>query len=230
MSSKKKYWVTLSFALACVLAGAVFIAMYVVSSEKVPSSWEKDGDNYSIPAASQGATAHPHQVGPGSIDRGQGEDKGNGKANDRGIVGAYGGIEIPALEAESSVDSMLNMDEDGDYLPPHNGVGMWGKGSTLSSTEGNTLLSSHVWYHGNRGVFWNLNNIQLGNVVTTYDQNGNRTDWLVDSIKETPKNKLPRTVFDGRKGPRKLTLVTCTGKTNGHHWTKSLIVTAQLKK
>ncbi|WP_127782109.1 class F sortase [Rhodococcus sp. X156] len=97
-------------------------------------------------------------------------------------------------------------------------VGMWDQGAPLAGpagepvAEGTTLLAGHVNdYSQGNGVLYDLYKVQPGAVVHAADAAGHTTRWRVTAQEVVVKAALPKSVFAGPVGERKLVLVTCGG-------------------
>ncbi len=97
-------------------------------------------------------------------------------------------------------------------------IGMWDKGAPITGsdqqplTQGTTLLAGHVnAADQGSGTFYDLYKVQPGAVVYVTDPAGSVTRWRVVGLDVVVKAALPKSVFAGPTGPRKLVLVTCGG-------------------
>jgi hypothetical protein len=97
-------------------------------------------------------------------------------------------------------------------------IGMWDKGAAITGpdqqplTQGTTLLAGHVnAADQGSGAFYDLYKVQPGAVVYVADPAGGVTRWRVVGLDVVVKAALPKSVFAGPTGPRKLVLVTCGG-------------------
>lgn len=109
-------------------------------------------------------------------------------------------------------------------------VGLLETTSPLDADAGSTLIAGHVTAGGNPGALYFLGRVQPGASVSTVDDDGERTDWVVTSVRNFHKTSLPADLFD-TDGERKLTLVTCGGqiiRTPDGRWTHedNIVVTA----
>jgi len=97
-------------------------------------------------------------------------------------------------------------------------IGVWDKGAAIMGpgqqplTQGTTLLAGHVnAADQGSGAFYDLYKLQPGAVVYVADPAGGVTRWRVVGLDVVVKAALPKSVFAGPTGPRKLVLVTCGG-------------------
>ena len=109
-------------------------------------------------------------------------------------------------------------------------VGLLDTTSPLDAGAGSTLIAGHVTAGGHPGALYLLGRVQPGASVSTVDAAGQRTDWVVTSVRNYHKTSLPAEIFR-TNGERKLTLVTCGGdiiRTPDGRWTHedNIVVTA----
>ncbi len=97
-------------------------------------------------------------------------------------------------------------------------IGMWDKGAPITGadqqllTQGTTLLAGHVnAFDQGSGTFYDLYKIEPGAVIYVSDPAGSVTRWRVIGLDVVVKAALPKWVFAGPTGSRKLALVTCGG-------------------
>lgn len=109
-------------------------------------------------------------------------------------------------------------------------VGLLETTSPLDADAGSTLIAGHVTAGGSPGALYFLGRVQPGASVSTVDEDGERTDWVVTSVRNFHKTSLPADIFE-TDGERTLTLVTCGGaiiRTADGRWTHedNIVVTA----
>ena len=122
-------------------------------------------------------------------------------------------IKIPDLGIDASVMQM-DMGAD-DLLPvPTTGhdVAWYSYGARLGA-EGNAVLSGHVDWNRERGVFWSLREAQPGQIITLVSGAGRvyeyRVDWAKSFVEDSAEGLL---ALRSRVGGTTITLVTCTGR------------------
>lgn len=117
-------------------------------------------------------------------------------------------------------------------------IGLWNNGAQIADptgallTEGTTLLAGHVndFDQGN-GTFYDLYKVEPGAIVYVSDAAGHVSRWRVAGLSVVVKAALPKWVYAGPTGPRKLALVTCGGPIEhvpggGNTYRDNVIVTA----
>ncbi len=100
-------------------------------------------------------------------------------------------------------------------------VGWWTASAPLTSPHGTSVLVGHVATRAQgSGALAALARTPLGATVRTTRGNVTST-WRLQSVIEVPKSHLPRWIYAGRSGPRRLVLVTCGGSIHRRHgrWT-----------
>lgn len=128
----------------------------------------------------------------------------------------------------------VSLDADGVLEPPPGtvNVGLWDGGAGLDASAGTTLLVGHVTFGAaGNGVFFGLPRVKPGSVIETSDSRGHANTWVVTSLREYRKAALPRDVFAGSQGSRRLVLVTCGGAfihlaTGARYYEDNVVVTA----
>jgi hypothetical protein len=115
-------------------------------------------------------------------------------------------------------------------IPPPELVGWWDHGAAVSAQTGTTLLAGHVNLDGVPGVFARLYEVGAGEDIVTTDSAGHARHWAVTAVQTVAKADLPQSLFDAR-GPRRLVLVTCTGRllrtaSGARTYDSNLVVTA----
>ena len=81
-----------------------------------------------------------------------------------------------------------------------------------NTTEGSTLLAGHVQYAGQNGVLYPLGNSEPGQTISTFDNAGVETKWVIIEVKLFNKQSLPTEIFQPEGVERQLNVVTCGGE------------------
>ena len=98
-------------------------------------------------------------------------------------------------------------------------LGLWTGGQSLTDTEGRvgttgtTLIVGHVddVDQGN-GALHDLYLTRPGEAVYVTDAHGHTVRWRAIAMQVVIKSRLPKELFAGAHGPRRLQLVTCGGR------------------
>lgn len=96
----------------------------------------------------------------------------------------------------------------------------------LDSQLGTSLITWHVNLNGCDGKLNVLSNKKVGYEFSVTDQNGNSVAYKITQKEVVNKGKYKKEWFD-LSGPRKLLLVTCTGKVVDGSYDKNLVLQAE---
>ena len=150
---------------------------------------------------------------------------------DDAVSGSANHLYIPSLYVSAPVVPQGVTSSNEMSLPDNlHHVGLLDTTSPLDGDTGSTLVAGHVTAAGHPGALYLLGRVQPGASVSTLDAAGERTDWVVTSVRNYRKTSLPPEIFVDT-GPRLLTLVTCGGeiiRTPDGRWTHedNIVVTA----
>lgn len=124
-------------------------------------------------------------------------------------------ISIPKLNVLARVRP-LTVKDDGSLDAPHNvhDAGWYKDSAKPGSPGGASLIDGHVSGPTQKGVFYRIETLQEGDVVTVERGDGTKIDYSVAKVEiskasETDMSKLLVSVTAGKHG---LNLITCTGK------------------
>ncbi len=93
--------------------------------------------------------------------------------------------------------------------------------------EGNAVIDGHVnWLYGATGVFQNLKDVKVGELITVQDDHGMETSFIVRGSRAYAQFEDATTVFRSDDGKAHLNLITCDGMWDKmtHAYTKRLVV------
>lgn len=197
-----------------------------------PSADVSVSPDEAIQLASSGETAEPEipegDFGPNvrttpveepppvteSTEEGVDQGPGAGGGGDERAVraGFSNRIQIPSIYVDSrvvhrGVDAAGRMD----LTSKLSDVIRLSTTAKLSDDEGTTLLAGHVTQNRVHGALYFLGKVTAGSEIRTWDADGNRTTWVVTSVKMYRKQALPDEIYEPT-GERQLALVTCGGK------------------
>jgi LPXTG-site transpeptidase (sortase) family protein len=97
----------------------------------------------------------------------------------------------------------------------HN-VGWYSLGTTPGEV-GSAVLAGHVnWMNGERAVFTNLKDIQIGNLISVTNNYGVVTNFKVTEIQKFPLETDTTEIFSSSDGKVRLNLITCVGEWNDY--------------
>jgi sortase (surface protein transpeptidase) len=146
------------------------------------------------------ATAPPPQASPG--------------------VAAPAAVDIPAIGASSTLIS-LGLDADGRMVVPDTaGQAAWYEPGVRPGETGPALITGHVDYAGEPGVFGRLDELTEGGEVLVTLEDGRRLSFVVYRVQQVSKAAFPwGEVAADTAGPE-LRLITCGGgfdRSAGHY-------------
>jgi len=141
-------------------------------------------------------------------------------------------LTIDAIGIKNAPIATVGVSLDGAMQVPTNpNVVGWYKNSPLGGQVGNIVLSGHYdWYYGVKGVFYHLNNIKAGDLITLQGTNGNH-QYTAYEVKYVPNNDISAVAEAFRNTTdQQLTLITCGGVWDNvaHSYNKRFLVKAVL--
>jgi LPXTG-site transpeptidase (sortase) family protein len=111
-------------------------------------------------------------------------------------------------------------------IPPATEVGWYRLGPNPGSS-GSAVLAAHVDYAGERGAFFDLASIQVGDEVLV-DGGGTTAAFVVAQREQIAKAEVDLARYFTDQGPSRLTLITCGGAFDQGvgHYEDNIIITA----
>jgi len=222
----------LAVLLVIVVALVVGVVLIVKGSQShEPAAAPLPSTTFQVPPGQLAPTALPPLVS-GQLPTVSGNAMVGGSAPGAGTAapggGATGECTLPVQPAHVVIGSLCvngpivttAVTPEGALIIPADvhQIGMWDKGAAITGpdqqplTQGTTLLAGHVnAADQGSGAFYDLYKVQPGAVVYVADPAAGVTRWRVVGLDVVVKAALPKSVFAGPTGPRKLVLVTCGG-------------------
>jgi hypothetical protein len=116
----------------------------------------------------------------------------------------------------------------GNLNPPRSplNAGLSARHMPLNSDLGTSVIAWHVNYNGCVGKLNVINNKPVGFEFSVSDENGVSTKYRITEKFSVKKGNYEAEWFD-LSGPRRLLLVTCTGKVVNGSYQKNLILVAE---
>ena len=96
-------------------------------------------------------------------------------------------------------------------VPPASQAGWYFYGPRPGETDGTAVIAAHVDFGGERGVFFDLRSLQVGEEVAVTDEAGGVHRYRVTERYQVDKDELPIEQIFVADGPPGLTLITCGG-------------------
>ncbi|MFT5203477.1 MAG: LPXTG-site transpeptidase (sortase) family protein [Candidatus Aldehydirespiratoraceae bacterium] len=98
-------------------------------------------------------------------------------------------------------------------VPAASEVG-WYRWSPSPGREGSAVLAAHIAYNGTDGVFRNLDDVDVGALVTIGYDDGSVRDFEIVEMSQYPKDELPFDQIFAKDGDPVVALITCGGTFN----------------
>ncbi|MCE7794043.1 class F sortase [Salipaludibacillus sp. CUR1] len=121
-------------------------------------------------------------------------------------------IEIPALDVKADI-TQVGLKDDGAMEVPDDGdlVGWFNRG-VKPGGAGNSVLAGHVDDRTGPAIFFDLKDLEIGDVVKVRDGDGTELTFEVKSREIYPYDDAPISKVFGPSSSRNLNLITCTGE------------------
>lgn len=142
-------------------------------------------------------------------------------------------IAIPAIGVDSPL-MQLGLNPDGTLqVPPYdkNAPAGWYRGSPTPGQLGPSVILGHVdTFKAGPVVFYRLAQLRSGDRVNIHRQDGSTVVFVVDRVKNVPKDHFPKLEVYGDTDRPELRLITCGGDWNPalHDYTDNTVVFAHL--
>lgn len=147
-----------------------------------------------------------------------------------GSTAAIARLVIPAAEIDAPVVTK-GVDESGVMQSPDNAFDTaWYDFSAKPGFGGNAVFSGHVDYiRVGRAVFWNLKDLQPGDVIEVQLEDGTMYRYAVNSLNQYDAATAPVDQIVGPTAMDTVTLITCSGTFNAStgQYDKRLVVRAE---
>lgn len=230
-------WAALALALA--LGGGTLI--WLGLQERPPAETPQPSSEYSI-SAEEALAAAAEQAPPLAIPEGIRDELGpfvrtepvpTEPAIDPAAAPGSGGrahLQVPSIYVDAAVVPHGVTERNVMTLPSDlSKVGLLNTVQPLRAERGSTVLAGHVTYHGNHGALYFLGEVKPGATIRTWDERGQRSDWVVSGVRLYRYGELPDALFD-TDGERRLHLVTCGGDvvetSRGWSYSDNIVVTS----
>ncbi len=119
-------------------------------------------------------------------------------------------ISLPDLGVNNAVILPVGLEPNGELeVPGAEEVGWYQFGAGLGGGQGSTVLAAHIAYNGRDGVFRNLADSEVGELITV-----DGIEFRIDSVTQYNKFELPIDDLFAEDGDEQLVLITCGGSFN----------------
>jgi len=139
-------------------------------------------------------------------------------------------LRIPALKLEAPIESVgLTKSGDMDVPSSDKSVG-WYRFGPVPGDIGNAVLAGHLDVHGKPAIFWDLQNLRLGDVIEIKDDKGQTARFKVNATQAFKLADAPLERIFGNSDQRHLNLITCSGAWHNDQrdYSERLVVFTQL--
>ncbi|MBF0706962.1 class F sortase [Alkalihalobacillus hwajinpoensis] len=148
-----------------------------------------------------------------------------------GIIPAQ--LSIPAINVDAKVEHVGQLpDGQMDVPKDERNVG-WYQPGAKPGERGNAVLAGHVDNKTGPSVFFHLEDLEAGDLVTVTDEHGLAYDFEVHAVESYPRNNAPLEKVFGTNSKSGLNLITCTGtfdRDAGTHEERLVVYTTLLSK
>lgn len=141
-------------------------------------------------------------------------------------------IEVPKIDVSAPIEN-VDMLENGEMgVPSEAGNVGWFEPGFKPGEMGNSVLAGHVDSKTGPAIFYNLDELEMGDEIHVTGQEGETLTFVVRKRKNYPRNAAPIEEIFGSTDGRSLNLITCTGvfdQSEGTH-EERLVVYTELKE
>lgn len=138
-------------------------------------------------------------------------------------------LQIPAIAVDANVEP-VGVNEEGNMAAPSDWRDVsWYQPGFAPGEQGNAVFSGHLDWDDNQAVFWDLNKLQVGNIVHVSGEDRQLT-YMITGTKEYDYQVTDTTPIFGESDVSQIKLITCDGEfiEGSDTYQKRLIVTGQL--
>ncbi|QTC41844.1 class F sortase [Bacillus sp. V3] len=139
-------------------------------------------------------------------------------------------LSIPAIDLEAPVKD-FGLDQKGNMELPENGKDVaWFEPGVQPGKAGNAVLAGHVDNEKAPAVFFKLKELEKGDKIHLYDEDGKHLTFVVKDKIAYQKDDAPLRKIFGPSDKRMLNLITCTGYFDRdiHNYVERLVVYTEL--
>jgi len=141
-------------------------------------------------------------------------------------------IQIPAVGVDSSLQALYLQPNSELQVPSDTRVaGYWAQGPRPGDL-GTSVIDGHVDSFNGPGVFIRLRELHPGAEIRVTRRDGTAASFVLDAIREYPKNKFPDALVYGHSDTAQLHLITCGGVFNHStgHYLDNVVAFAHLRQ
>lgn len=138
-------------------------------------------------------------------------------------------IVIPAIEVDAEIIK-VGLDADGNMEVPPFGLAAWYNLGPAPGAHGPSVITAHVDSVEGPDVFFRLKELESGDEILVYGEDGDFATFAVDSQEEVPKEELPVDRIWNDTFEPLIRLITCGGEFDAstRHYVSNVIVYGHL--
>lgn len=136
-------------------------------------------------------------------------------------------LRIPSLEINAAIHDVGVLKDGSMGIPEKPTDTAWYKYGPKPGEKGSAVIAGHLnWFYGAKGVFERLDTLKPGDTITTQDEHGVTTNFVVRRTGYYGHEDDATDVFHSNDGIAHLNLVTCAGSWNKflQRYNKRLVV------
>lgn len=137
-------------------------------------------------------------------------------------------VQISAIGVDSALVQLHRNTDDVLLAPTDPNVAGWYADGTVPGDAGPAVIAGHVDAHHGPAVFYNLKNLEQGDVVTITRSDGRVVRFRIDGVDRYPKDDFPTAAVYGATPDASLRLITCGGTFDyaRHHYRDNVVAYA----
>ncbi|TYR74685.1 sortase [Rossellomorea vietnamensis] len=150
------------------------------------------------------------------------------KIQEEGIVPAR--IKIPGMDIDTGVIPVGLLDNGEMQVPEETDITGWYDRGVKPGARGNAVIAGHVDSKEGPAIFFYLKDIEIGETITIFDENGKEKTFKVKAKESYKNEEAPIEKIFGSSSERNLNLITCTGTFNydEHLYPDRLVIYTEL--
>jgi sortase A len=117
---------------------------------------------------------------------------------------------IPSIGLNAEVE-WVEVDQQGNLgVPSDPARTAWYQAGPAPGEQGDAVIDGHLDWTTGPAVFWRLDQLQAGDEIDVFSENGDQLRFTVTEKGHYPYDSHPSGLFS-TQGPRRLSLITCAG-------------------
>lgn len=139
-------------------------------------------------------------------------------------------IKIPSMDIDTGVIPVGILDNGEMEVPEETDVTGWFDRGVKPGARGNAVIAGHVDSKEGPAIFFYLKDIEIGETITVFDENGKEKTFKVKAKESYKNEEAPIEKIFGPSSERNLNLITCTGTFNydEHLYPDRLVIYTEL--